>query len=53
MRVLQVVLYRDVFELDIQVLINRFECAGDLDVIFELNCDLLVDKSFKEARKTS
>lgn len=49
-RVLEVILYRDILELDIQVLVNRLECAGNLDIIFELDCDLLIDKGFEEAR---
>lgn len=48
-RVLEVVLHRDLLELDVQVLVDGLEGAGDFDVIFELDRDLLVDEGFEEA----
>lgn len=39
----------DVVELDIEVLVDALEDAADLDVVFELDRDLVVDEGFEEA----
>lgn len=49
MRVFEIILHRDVLELDVQVLVNGLEGAGDFDVVFKLDRNLLVDKGLEEA----
>ena len=49
MRVLELLDDLDVVELDIEVLVDALEDAADLDVVFELDRDLVVDEGFEEA----
>ena len=49
MRVLQLLYHRDIVELDVEVLVDRFQGSADLDVVLELDGDLMVDKSLEEA----
>ena len=39
----------DIVELDVEVLVDRFQGAADADVIFQLDGDGLVGESFEEA----
>lgn len=48
-RVLDLLLDRDVVELDVEVLVDRLEGARDLDVVLELDGDGLVDQGLEEA----
>ena len=41
----------DIVELDVEVLVDRFQGAADADVIFQLDCDGLVGEGFEEAVK--
>lgn len=41
----------DIVELDVEVLVDRFQGAADADVIFQLDGDGLVGESFEEAVK--
>ena len=41
----------DIVELNIEVLVDRFQSAADADVIFQLDCDGLVGEGFEEAVK--
>jgi hypothetical protein len=45
----QLLMDRDVVELDVEVLVNRLERAGHLDVVLELDGDGLVDEGLEEA----
>lgn len=49
MRVFQFFEHRDVVQLDVEELVNRFQRAGDGDVVFELDGDRMVDEGFKKA----
>ena len=49
MRVLDLLEHLDVVELDVEVLVDALEDAADLDVVFELDRDLVVDEGFEEA----
>lgn len=49
MRILELLDHRDVVELDVEVLVDALEDAADLDVVFELDRDLMVDERFEEA----
>jgi hypothetical protein len=49
MRVLDLLDDLDVVELDVEVLVDALEDATDLDVVFELDRDLVVDERFEEA----
>ena len=49
MRVLDLLEHLDVVELDVEVLVDALEDAADLDVVFELDGDLVVDQGFEEA----
>ena len=51
MRVLGLVRDADVIELDVEVLINGFEGAGDDDVIFQLDGEWLVEEGFEEGEE--
>lgn len=48
MRVFQLFEHRDVIQLDVEELVDRFQGAGDRDVVFELDGNRMVDESFKE-----
>lgn len=39
----------DIIELDVEVLVDRFQGAADADVIFQLDGDGLVGEGFEEA----
>jgi hypothetical protein len=39
----------DIIELDVQILVHALQCPADLDVVFELDGDLVVDEGFEEA----
>ena len=43
--------HRNVVQLDVEVLVDRFQGAADADVIFQLDGDGLVGESFEEAVK--
>ena len=49
MRILELLDHRDVVELDVEVLVDALKDAADLDVVFELDRDLMVDECFEEA----
>lgn len=49
MRVFQLFKYGDVVELDVEELVDRFQRAGDGDVVFELHRDGVVDEGLEEA----
>ena len=51
MRVLQLFHHLDVVELNVEVLIHRLERPPDLNVVFELHRDLVVDERLEEAAK--
>ena len=51
MRVLDLLHDLDVVELDVEVLVDALEDAADLDVVFELDCDLVVDEGLEEAEE--
>lgn len=38
----------DVLQFDVEVLVYALECAADLDVVLELDCDLVVDQGLEE-----
>ena len=42
-RILEVLNHRDVVQLDVEVLVDRFEGAADLDIVLELDGDFVVD----------
>lgn len=48
MRVLELLYYLDVIELDVEVLVHAFQNALELDVVFELHGDLMVDERLEE-----
>lgn len=48
-RILELLDDGNVIELDVEVLVDALEYAADLDVVFELYSDLVVDESFEEA----
>lgn len=52
MRVLQLLDYLDLVELDVEVLVHALEGAAELDVVLELDGDLLVDERLEEAVNT-
>lgn len=41
----------DVVELDVEILVDALQRASELDVVFELDRDLVVDEGFEEAGK--
>ena len=49
MRVLDLLDDGDVFQLDVEVLVDALEDAADLDIILELDRDLVVDEGLEEA----
>lgn len=49
MRVLELLYHLNIVELDVQVLINRFQRAFDLNVVLELYGDFVVDQGLEEA----
>ena len=49
MRVLVEIEHVDVVQLDVQVLVDRFESAADSDVVFEFDGYGLVCEGFEEA----
>jgi hypothetical protein len=48
-RILGQVQYFDVVELDVEVLVDRFQDSTNTDVILKLNGDSLVSQSLEEA----
>jgi hypothetical protein len=48
MRVLHLLYHRDVFKLNVQVLIHALQRSADRYVVFELDRDLVVDESLEE-----
>lgn len=48
MRIFQLFEHRDVIQLDVEELVDRFQGAGDRDVVFELDGNRMVDEGFKE-----
>jgi hypothetical protein len=48
-RIFDLLEHLDVVELDVEVLVDALEDAADLDVVFELDRDLVVDEGFEEA----
>lgn len=51
MRILEFLNNLNIIQLDIQELVDRFQRAADLDVVFELDGDFVVDERFEEARE--
>ena len=49
MGILELFDHLDVLKLDVQVLVNGLESSADLNFLFQLNRDLLLDKSLEEA----
>lgn len=49
MRVLDLLQYLDVVELDVEVLVDALEDAADLDVVLKLDGHLMVDEGLEEA----
>lgn len=47
--ILDLLVNRDVVQLDVEVLIDALEGAGDLDIVLELDGDRLVNQGFEEA----
>jgi hypothetical protein len=39
----------DIVEFDVEVLVDRFECAADADVVFQFDGDDVVGEGFEEA----
>lgn len=50
MRILELLDDLDVIELDVEVLVHTLENALELDVVFQLHGDLVVDESLEETR---
>jgi hypothetical protein len=48
MRIFDLLYHSDIIELDVKILIHRLQRSADLDVVFELNGDFMVDQSLKE-----
>lgn len=48
-RVAQLLGHGDVFQLDVEVLVDRLERTRDLDVVLELDGDGVVDERLEEA----
>jgi hypothetical protein len=48
MGILQLLDHLYIIQLDIEVLVNRFQCAADLDIVLELDGDFVVDQGFEE-----
>lgn len=51
MGVFQLLYHRNVIELDVEVLIYALERAFELDVVFELNRDFMVNKGFEKTTR--
>ena len=51
MGILQLLHHRDVIELDIEVLVDRFQGPTYLDVVLELDGDFMVDQRLEEAAR--
>ena len=49
MRVFELLENLDIVELDVEVLVDALQGPPDLNVIFELDGDLVVDESLEEA----
>lgn len=49
MWVLKILHYRDIIELDVEILIHGFQGPPDLDVVLELDSDFMVDQRLEEA----
>lgn len=47
-RILELLYYLDVIELNVEVLVHAFQNALELDVVFELYGDLMVDERLEE-----
>jgi hypothetical protein len=47
--VFQLLHHRYVIELDIEILIDRFQRSADLDIVLELDGDFVVDQGLEEA----
>ena len=48
MRIFDLFYHSDIIELNVKILIHRLQCSTDLDVVFELNSDFMVDQSLEE-----
>ena len=48
MGILQLLNHLYIIQLDIEILINRFQCAADLDIVLELDGDFVVDQGLEE-----
>lgn len=51
MRILELLDDLDVIELDVEVLVHALENALELDVVFQLHGDLVVDERLEETRR--
>lgn len=49
MRVLELFYYGDVIKLDVEVLVDAFQCTAQLDIVLELYSDLMVYQGLEEA----
>ena len=49
MWVFQLLYHRYVIELDIEILIDRFQSSADLDIVLELDGDFVVDQGLEKA----
>jgi len=47
--VFQLLYHRYVIELDIEILIDRFQSSADLDIVLELDGDFVVDQGLEKA----
>lgn len=47
--VLELLDYRDIIKLDVEILVDALEGAPQLDVVLELDGDLVVDEGLEEA----
>lgn len=50
-RVLELFYHLDIIKLDVEVLVYTFQNALELDVVFELHGDLMVDESLEETSR--
>ncbi len=49
MGVLHLFHHGNVIELDVKILVDRFQCASYLDIVLELDGDFVVDQGLEEA----
>lgn len=53
MWIFQLFEYRDVVELDVEILVYAFECASYRDVVLQFDGHLVVDQSLEKAAELS